>query len=107
MSQKAQRRHRRRANASAEGDDRPGVQYCTQPAGALTYAQGMQLKHKKLIAITIWLVTIAILGMSSNVTSPSSRMVVVALGLLPAVLLLRFWNGPAKTLSERIQEGRQ
>ena len=73
----------------------------------MTYAQGMQLKHKKLIAITIWLVTIAILGMSANVTSPSSRMVVVALGLLPAFLLMRFWNGPAKTLSERIHEGRQ
>ena len=30
-------------------------------------------------------------------------MVVVALGLFPAFLILRFWNGPAKTLSERIQ----
>jgi len=67
----------------------------------------MHLKHKKLIAISIWLVTIAILGMSANVTSPSSRMIVVALGLFPAFLILRFWNGPAKTLSERIQEGRQ
>jgi len=67
----------------------------------------MQLKYKKLVAITIWLVTIAVLGMSANLTSPSGRMVVVVLGLLPALLILRFWNGPAKTLSERIQEGRQ
>jgi len=67
----------------------------------------MHLKHKKLIAITIWLVTIAVLGMSANLTSPAGRMVVVVLGLLPALLILRFWNGPAKTLSERIQEGRQ
>ena len=73
----------------------------------MTYAEGMHLKHKKLIAISIWLVTIAILGMSANVTSPSSRMIVVALGLFPAFLILRFWSGPAKTLSERIQEGRQ
>jgi hypothetical protein len=67
----------------------------------------MQLKYKKLVAITIWLITIAVLGMSANLTSPSGRMVVVALGLLPALLILRFWNGPAKTMSERIQEGRQ
>ena len=65
------------------------------------------MKYKKLVAITIWLVTIAVLGMSANLTSPSGRMVVVVLGLLPALLILRFWNGPAKTLSERIQEGRQ
>ena len=67
----------------------------------------MELKYKKLIAITIWLITIAVLGMSANLTSPSSRMVVVAVGLLPAFLLLRFWTGPAKTMSEHIQEGRQ
>lgn len=67
----------------------------------------MQLKYKKLIAITIWLITIAVLGMSANLTSPASRMVVVAVGLLPAFLLLRYWNGPEKTMSERIQEGRQ
>ena len=73
----------------------------------MTYAEGMQLKYKKLIAITIWLVTIAVLGMSANLTSPSSRLVVVAVGLLPAFLLLRYWNGPEKTMSERIQEGRQ
>jgi hypothetical protein len=66
----------------------------------------MQLKYKKLISITIWLVTIAILAMSANLTSPSSRMVVVALGLIPALLVLRFWNGPGKTMSERINEGR-
>ena len=73
----------------------------------MTYAEVMQLKYKKLVAITIWLVTIAVLGMSANLTSPAGRMVVVVLGLLPALLILRFWNGPAKTLSERIQEGRQ
>jgi hypothetical protein len=66
----------------------------------------MQLKYKKLISITIWLVTIAILAMSANLTSPSSRMVVVAVGLIPAILILRFWNGPAKTMSEHINEGR-
>ena len=44
----------------------------------MTYAQVMQLKHKKLIAITIWLVTIAILGMSANVTSPSVVLQIVS-----------------------------
>jgi hypothetical protein len=66
----------------------------------------MQLKYKKLISISIWLVTLAILSMSANLTSPSSRMVVAAVGLIPTILILRFWNGPAKTMSERINDAR-
>ena len=102
-------RDQRRSDAheSAEWHDGPGVQYCTEPTHALTYAEVMQLKYKKLIAITLWLVTIAVLGLSANLTSPASRMVVVALGVVPAFLVLVFWNGPEKTMSERIQEGRQ
>jgi hypothetical protein len=45
------------------------VQYCTQRTHALAYAQTMQLKYSKLIAVTIWLVTIAILGLLSHPTS--------------------------------------
>jgi hypothetical protein len=66
----------------------------------------MQLKYSKLIAVTIWLVTIAILGMSAHPTSPWSQVLIVGVGLVPAFLILRFWNGPAKTMSERINEGR-
>jgi hypothetical protein len=106
MFQKAQTR-------IADGRVRPrglarplAVHYCTQPALALTYARGMQLKYKKLISIGIWLVTMAILGMSANLTSTSSRIVMAAVGLIPAILILRFWNGPAKTMSERINDAR-
>jgi hypothetical protein len=76
------------------------------PPHALTYAQVMQLKYKKLLSVTIWMVMIAILAMTAQPTSPTSRILVVALGLVPAFLILRFWNGPAKSMSERIQEGR-
>jgi hypothetical protein len=66
----------------------------------------MQLKYSKLIAVTIWLVTIAILGLLSHPTSSLSQILVVGVGLVPALLVLRFWNGPAKSMSERINEGR-
>jgi hypothetical protein len=66
----------------------------------------MQLKNSKLIVVTIWLVTIAILGMWAYPTSPWSQILIVGVGLVPTFLILRFWNGPAKTMSERINEER-
>jgi len=66
----------------------------------------MQLKYRKLTAMAIWLVTVAILAISAGLTSPTSRLAVLALALAPAFAILRFWNGPNKTMSERINEGR-
>ena len=66
----------------------------------------MQLKYSKLIAVTIWLVMIAVLGRSVYPTSPVNQILIVGVGLVPALLVLRFWNGPTKTMSERISEGR-
>jgi hypothetical protein len=64
----------------------------------------MQLKHMKTAVVVAWVLMCGVLAVSLNVSSASSWILLVGLGVLPPLLLLRMWHPPAQTMSESIRE---
>jgi hypothetical protein len=67
----------------------------------------MQLKNVKLVIASTYVVAVVGAGFASGLASPSGWTAVVALAFLPAAALLRLWNDPTPTMSERIQRARR
>jgi hypothetical protein len=64
----------------------------------------MQLQQTKSIAAGGWVLAIIVVGLVANVTSWSSSMVLALVALIPPVVLWRFWNVPATSMSESIRK---
>lgn len=64
----------------------------------------MQLEHVKPAIVGGWVLGLAVVGLSVDVSSPSGWMVLAGLGLLPPLLLLRMWHQPAPAMSESIRQ---
>jgi hypothetical protein len=54
-----------------------------------------------------WILAIIAIGLVTNLTAPSSWAFLGLVALIPPVVLWRFWNVPAQSLSESIQKARQ
>jgi hypothetical protein len=67
----------------------------------------MQLGLKKAVLVTLWVLAICVAGFAVGATSIAAWIVLGSLALLPAVVVLRLWQDPPKSLSESINEGRR
>ena len=64
----------------------------------------MQLEHMKAGLALGWVLTCGVMAVSLNVSSASSWIILMGLGVLPPLMLSRLWHAPAQTTSESIRE---
>ena len=64
----------------------------------------MQLHYAKVAVIAFWVVTVIVIALTRNLTSPFNWVAVAALAAIPPVILWRLWNDPAPTMSENIRQ---
>jgi hypothetical protein len=66
----------------------------------------MHLQRIKMIASASWVALAVALAIAADVAWPF-QLAVAALGLLPPLALLLWWNEPAQTMTEAIDEVRR
>lgn len=71
-------------------------------AGA--YTGNMRLVSIKAVIAMLWVVAVAIAGLVGNVNSFLLWTVLAGVALLPPVVMMRWWNDPHQSMSQRIQE---
>ena len=64
----------------------------------------MQTEHIKWAIVGGWVLGLAAIAFSVNLSSVIGWILLVGLGLVPPVMLLRMWQQPPQTISESIQE---
>lgn len=69
--------------------------------------QVVQIRSIKTTAAVVWVLAAAVIGLVAGVTTMGGLAMLAALGVLPPIALLIFWNEPAQTMSESINEGRK
>ena len=53
----------------------------------------------------LWMPFIGAVGYAADMTSHVGWTALLILAVTPAVIMLRFWGAPARTMSETIQDG--
>ena len=66
----------------------------------------MGLQRIKMIVAASWMAVTLALAIVADVSWPL-RLAIAALGLLPSLGLLLWWNEPAQTMTEAIDEARR
>jgi hypothetical protein len=66
----------------------------------------MTLQNIKMIVSGVWMLTALVIVIIADV-SWSAGIAIVALGVLPPLALLLWWNEPAQTMSESIRKAQQ
>jgi hypothetical protein len=69
-----------------------------------SYTSGMPLEYMKNGIAGAWIVGLAILAVFLGLNSVLGWTVLVMLGLLPPLVMLRFWSPPAQSTSESIRK---
>ena len=66
----------------------------------------MRIRNIKMIVSGIWMLAALVIAI---LTHPSwvAGIVIAAIGVLPPVALLFWWNEPAQTMSESIRQAQQ
>ena len=67
----------------------------------------MSLEYTKVVLAAAWIVVFGTVALLTDMTSPGLRLVLAACAVVPPLAILLFWHGPAQTMSEIIQRGRQ
>jgi hypothetical protein len=71
------------------------------------YAAGaMQLQRIKMVVAASWMLVTLAVAIAARVTWPL-HLAIAALGLLPPLALLLWWNEPGQTTTEAIDEVRR
>ena len=66
----------------------------------------MELQRIKMIVSASWVLTTLAVAIAADLTWPL-QLAIAALGLLPPLALLVWWNEPAQTMTEAIDEVRR
>ena len=66
----------------------------------------MQLQRLKMIVAVSWMLVTLAVAIAARVTWPL-HLAIAALGLLPPLALLLWWNEPNQTMTEAIDEVRR
>lgn len=66
----------------------------------------MQLQRIKMIVAASWMLVALAIAIATRVTWPL-QLAIAALGLLPPLALLLWWNEPSQTMTEAIDEVRR
>jgi hypothetical protein len=77
-----------------------------QASGCLSYAWRMTLQTIKMIVSGVWMLTALVIAIVTNV-SWFAGIAIAALGVLPPLVLLLWWNEPAQTMSESIRQAQK
>jgi hypothetical protein len=67
----------------------------------------MRIRSIKTTLAAGWVLAALLVGVVAGVQSAGAVVVLAALGLLPPVGILVFWNEPTQTMSESIGEARR
>jgi cation transporter-like permease len=81
-----------------------GVHSGTAPYGEGSYTFNMQLKYTRVTLAGAWISAVCAAGLVANVSSLSSWIVLVGFAILPPLVMMQWWNDPAQSMSESIQE---
>ena len=82
-------------------------QISTVPAPLRPYTVRMDNQYRKIILAGAWMTIVVAVSLAADVTSLTGRFVLAALGLVPALVALRFWSGPRQTISQGITRARK
>jgi hypothetical protein len=67
----------------------------------------MHNHYRKIILAGAWMTIVVAVSLAADVTSLTGRFVLAAFGLVPALVLMRFWTGPPQTISQSITTARR
>jgi len=67
----------------------------------------MHNHYRKIILAGAWMTIVVAVSLAADVTSLTGRFVLAAFGLVPALVLMRFWAGPPQTISQSISSARR
>lgn len=66
----------------------------------------MQLRYTKAAVTALWILTVVLAAVISNLTSASNWVVVAVLAGIPPTILWHLWNAPVPSLSESIRKAK-
>ena len=64
----------------------------------------MRTEYMQAMFTGLWMLLIGALGCVAGMTSQVGWIALLLLALTPAVLMIRFWGAPARTMSASIQD---
>ena len=67
----------------------------------------MQKHYRKVVLAGAWMTIVVAVSLAADVTSLTGRFVLAAFGLVPALVVMRFWSGPPQTISQSISTARR
>ena len=67
----------------------------------------MQKQYRKIILAGAWMTIVVAVSLAADVPSLTGRFVLAAFGLVPVLVVMRFWSGPPQTISESITTARR
>ena len=76
------------------------------PGPARQYTSHMNLEYLKRTTAAVWILGFVILGAVLSIASPVGWALFTVVAIGPPLVMLHFWNKPAQTLSQSIQEAR-
>ena len=67
----------------------------------------MRTYYRKIILAGAWMTIVVAVTLAADVTSLTGRFVLAALGLVPVLIIMRFWSGPPQTIAQRLASARR
>jgi hypothetical protein len=64
----------------------------------------MTLKTIKAAVVALWVFAMGTAALVADVTSFSSWLVLAGCAIVPAFVMMRYWNSPDQTMSQSIQQ---
>lgn len=64
----------------------------------------MQTEYMRAMLTGGWILFLGALGYAAGITSLVGWTFLLAVALIPAVIMTRFWGAPARTMSETIRD---
>jgi hypothetical protein len=83
-----------------------GFSFEQQAGDTGSYAYSMRIRNIKMIVSAIWMLAALVIAVLTHPTWVAG-IAIAAIGVLPPVVLLLWWNEPAQTMSESIRQAQQ
>ena len=80
------------------------MQYETAVRCGSRYTQPVQTERMQAMLTGAWMLFISARGYATDITSLAGLTAPLAVALTPAVIMMRFWGAPARTMSETIRD---
>jgi hypothetical protein len=80
------------------------MQYETAGCCGSLYTPKMQTEYTQAMLTGVWMLFIGTLGYSAGITSLVGCTALLTVALTPAVIMMRLWRAPARTMSETIRD---